>query len=40
MLTDDTVERAAHLTRFYEALGQAAPNPKLKVGDVLTEAEV
>jgi hypothetical protein len=40
MLTGDTMARIAHLARFFEALGVAAPNRGLKVGDVLTEAEV
>jgi hypothetical protein len=40
MLTDDTMARIAHLARFFEALGAAAPNRGLKVGDVLSADEV
>ena len=40
MLDDATLRRAAHLGRFFEQLGASAPNPDLKVGDVLTDDEV
>lgn len=40
MLTDATLARVVHLLRFFERTANACPNPDLKVGDVLTEAEV
>jgi hypothetical protein len=39
-LSDATLARCAHLGRFLEAIGNAMPNPDLKVGDVLSEDEV
>jgi hypothetical protein len=39
-LDDDTLVRALHLARFFVALSKAAPHSRMKVGDVLTEAEV
>ena len=40
MLTDATLERCAHISRFMQRVSSACPNPHLKVRDVLTEAEV
>lgn len=39
-LDDDTIVRAQHLARFFDAIAKAAPNSKLKVGDVLSLDEV
>ena len=40
MLTDATLERCAHITRFMQRLSSVSPNQHLKVRDVLTEEEV
>jgi hypothetical protein len=40
MLTDATLKRCAHISRFMQRLSNACPNPNLEIRDVLTEAEV
>ena len=40
MLTDATLERCAHISRFMQRLSSVSANPHLKVSEVLSEAEV
>jgi hypothetical protein len=40
MLTDATLARLRHIGRFLTRVGNALPNPDLKVGDVFTEADM
>ena len=39
-LDDTTLARIAHIGRFMARLGNAMPNPKLKVGDVFSEHDL
>jgi hypothetical protein len=40
MLDDKTIARVGHIDRFYKSVGNAMPNPYLKISDVFTTEEM